>query len=180
MSIDKSLFDNNGDSSFGGVIEFSNSRGIEVSRSNFTNNIVSPHAGVISMDTSIGFISCSHFRNNSVDPYGGIVKTDRTSFTNSSFTENRLDYYGGAILLDGSGDHVIVISCVFKFNTAQTGVICLDSVNDIQVLVSQFLHNTARRGTIYAGRSADGRVTLIAHAFLTPRLIMQVVVEVLL
>ncbi len=66
VSIVKSLFDNNGDSSFGGVIEFSNSRGIEVSQSNFTNNnIVSSFAGLINMDTSIGFISCSHFHNNS-------------------------------------------------------------------------------------------------------------------
>ncbi len=179
VSIDKSIFDNNGDSLFGGVIEFSNSRGIEVSRSNFTNNnISSPFAGLISMDTSIGFISCSHFQNNSADSFGGIVRTDHTSLlyvTNSSFTENRLGYSGGVIILDGSGDHVIVISCVFKFNTAGSfsGVIYIkhDSTGEIQVLASEFLHNIASGSggpfgaTIYARSSASG-VTIDCTRFL--------------
>ncbi len=175
VSIDKSLFNNNGDSSFGGVIEFSNSRGIKVSRSNFTNNnIVSSFAGLINMDTSIGFISCSHFHNNSAGSFGGIIKTDSTSFlyvTNSSFTENRLDSFGGVILLEGSGDHVIVISCVFKFNTAGSfsGVINLDSTGEIQVLASEFLHNIASGGvfggTIYT-RSSAGVVTIDCTRFL--------------
>ncbi len=52
VSIDKSLFDNNGDTSrYGGVIKFSYSRGIEVSRSNFTNNnTTSSYSGSINMD----------------------------------------------------------------------------------------------------------------------------------
>ncbi len=174
VSIDKSLFNNNGNSLFGGVIEFSNSRGIEVSQSNFTNNnIFSSFAGLINMDTSIGFISCSHFHNNSAGSLGGIIKTDRTSFlyvTNSSFTENRLGSFGGVILLKGSGDHVIVISCVFKFNTAGSfsGVISLDKTGEIQVLASEFLHNIAIGG-VFGGticRSSAGVVTIDCTRFL--------------
>ncbi len=170
VSIDKSLFDNSSVDPFGGVIEFSNSRGIEVSRSNFTNNnISSAHVSLISMTTSIGIISCSNFHNNSVSTFGGIIKIVSTSLyvTNSSFTES----IGIVILLRGSGDHVIVISCVFKFNTPGvfSGVIKLDSTGEVQVLACEFLHNSANGGvfgaTIYTMAFA-GSITIDCTRFL--------------
>ncbi len=67
---------------------------------------------------------------------------------------------------------MIVISCVFKFNTAGSfsGVISLDNTGEIQVLASEFLHNIASGGafggTIYA-RSSTGGITIDCTRFLS-------------
>lgn len=119
ISIDQSIFTNNRDSSFGGVIEISRSRNFVITRSNFTNSDVSSFGSVIGAQNSTGYISCCKFRNNSVDSFGGIVKTESGSIvfvTNSSFIENRADSFGGVILSESGTESVTLISCVFKFN----------------------------------------------------------------
>ncbi len=113
----------------------------------------------------------SHFHNNSASVFDKNRQHKLALRHKFKFYRKQIGFLWGVILVEGSGDHVIVISCVFKFNTAGSfsGVINLDSSGEIQVLASEFLHHTASGGvfgaTIYT-RSSAGGITIDCTRFL--------------
>lgn len=162
ISIDRSSFTSNRDSSFGGVIEISSSKKFAITRSNFTNNYVSSFSAVIDVTSaSSGFISCCNFHNNSAGAFGGVVKTESDSVifvTNSSFTENQVDAFGGVVIGDSGAESVTVISCVFAFNRADSFGGALKMEDGIaNVLASDFSSNRAGGfgGAIVVDRSGQ-------------------------
>ena len=131
VSIDRSSFKNNSESSFDGVLQFERCNGIEITRCNFTNN------------------DGSNFHNNSASSFGGVIKADNGGnflfITNSTFTNNNVGAFGGIINIDSSGDFTVIISCVFSFNNAGSfgSDVRVDGATHATVLASSFSHNRA-------------------------------------
>ena len=147
VSIDRSLFNRN---SFctGTITGFYETKGVSISRSNFTNNYAPwSSSGILIIDASNAFIGCCNFIRNSVGRNNGIVLLKGGSslyFANSTMSYNSISAFSGVISLTSVNDNVVVVSSVFdnSIRVHAGEVIELGSaLASATILASKFLGN---------------------------------------
>ncbi|RAP50556.1 MAG: hypothetical protein BZ136_01105 [Methanosphaera sp. rholeuAM74] len=127
----------------GGI--YSNSGGIVyVDSSNFTSNSADAGAAIFAQNYSRVYVTNSEFTNNVANLYGGAIFTQlftESTVTNSRFKTNRAES-GGAI--SDSGSHMVIAGCEFTGNVAKSedgGALYIEG--NVSVSGSNFTNNTA-------------------------------------
>ena len=166
VTINNCTFENNHGSSFNEIIKSINSRDIEVTGSNFTNNTASSHSRIVYFDRSSGEVTRSNFINNTVSSHSGIVYFDRSirniKVTKSNFTNNTVFSHSSIVYFDRSRD-IELTKSNFTNNTvsSHSSIVYFDRSRDIELTKSNFTNNTvsSHSSIVHFDRSRDIELT---------------------
>ena len=180
VSINTANFSNNAAESDGGVMALAGGSVMTITKSGFTSNRAHNGGGVVSLhQSSVSVNRCSFNLSTTERDSGGVihatnssVKVDDSSFTNniakdkggvvdahlgsslivlcSNFTNNTAKI-GGALYVNENSSSIIA-NGIFEYSVAEKdgGVILASALSKVNIIGSNFNHNTAENGAALA------------------------------
>ena len=136
----------NGSGDGNGVIYITGSGTLNLTRVTVSGNNVYNGGAIYNSGSTVVNVTDSTFSNNTVEYDGGAIFTNSSgafAIKNTTFSANKATHNGGAIFARGTGV-VTVTNCSFVSNTAASaGAICLDRGAIVNVVGGTFDSNSA-------------------------------------